>query len=238
MARLSARSMAAFLAALLAGSPLATLAYEIPLASDSVREAYFLGQRNDEKTAHFFDPYTKHFPPPPAGPHISQIELLTPYAQVVDRSQHKTVGYSAQDAEEDYHALGDTLVVYVRIEFTATYTYLQALASANRAAEKQGLNLQDEDFWRDFEFGLSPAAPAGGSSGTVGNQPESSAIEPRETQATPIYAPGGGPLGTLAGTVVRLVYDAKEVPSEPVPFEVIAPGGRHFTATFDLSKLR
>lgn len=39
---------------------------------------------------------------PPQGPYISEIRLLTPYAQAVDISRHKTLGYSAQQAEAEY----------------------------------------------------------------------------------------------------------------------------------------
>ena len=97
------------------------VAYEVPLDPHSVRDAYFLGQRNDEKTARFLDAYVKHLPPPEKGPDISEIQLLTPYAQVVELSRQKTVGYSAQQAEQDYRERGDRIRVRVRIEFTATY---------------------------------------------------------------------------------------------------------------------
>ena len=60
----------------------ALFAYEVPLSSHSVREAYFLGQRNDQKTAEFFAPYKKPQPLPQSGPHVAEIALLTPYAQV------------------------------------------------------------------------------------------------------------------------------------------------------------
>jgi len=54
------------LAFVLALPPL--LAYDTDLSDTAVREAYFLGQRNDEKTRAFFEPYTRHLPLPNPAP--------------------------------------------------------------------------------------------------------------------------------------------------------------------------
>ncbi len=64
----------------------AAFAYDTELSDIAVREAYFLGQRNDEKTRTFFAPYTQHLPLPKKGPYVSEIRLLTPLAQVVQAS--------------------------------------------------------------------------------------------------------------------------------------------------------
>lgn len=63
---------------------------------------FWLGQRNNEDTDAFLEEYTRHFGMPPQGPYISEIRLLTPYAQAGDISRHKTVGYSTQQAEAEY----------------------------------------------------------------------------------------------------------------------------------------
>jgi hypothetical protein len=154
MIRLPSRSIATLLVVTLLVSPV-TFAYEIPLESHSIRDAYFFGQRGDEKLARFLDTYTKHLPLPQKGAYISEIKLFTPYAQVVDISRQKTTGYSAQQAEQEYKIRGDSFRVYVRIEFTATYGFLQAVESVNRVAREQKLDLQPYDFWRDFQFILS-----------------------------------------------------------------------------------
>jgi hypothetical protein len=226
-------AIASLLVMFLVASP-ATSAYEIPLGDDSVRDAYFLGQRHDGTTTHFFDAYTKHFSAPLSGPYISQIKLFTPYAQVVERSQQKSVDYSAQDAAQDYQTRGDTIVVYVHIEFTPSYAYSQAIASANDAGQKQGVKYQAEDFWRDFDFRLLQAARQSDSSDPP---TKPSPIEAREIQATPIYVPGV-PLYTLIGTDVRLIYDATKIASDPASFEVVTSAGQRAVAAFDLSQLR
>jgi hypothetical protein len=207
-------------------------AYEAPLASDAVRDAYFLGQRNDDSTSDFFGPYRKQFPMPQTGPYISQVELLTPYAQVVKLSQQKTTGYSAQDALSDYQNRGDSIVIYVRIEFTRTYDYPQAADSAKHAVQRQGQSLTTESFWRDFGFRLLAPVSNGNNTEMV-----PTAIRIRVADAIPTYA-RGQPLNTLAGSLVRLVYDAKDVASVPVSFEVIPPGGTKVVCNFDLSALR
>jgi hypothetical protein len=217
--------MTCFLSALVLCASCAALAYEIPLQPNSIRDAYFLGQDNDRAKS-FFASYTKSLPVPKTGPSVSEVRLYTPYAQVVEASQKNTLDYSAQDATQAYSTRGDKIVVYVRIDFTPSYGFLNALASAGEAAGKQNGDVPAEDFWRSFQFRLSQGA----SQANVFTQTEAS--------ATPFYVPGSGPLGTLAGTVVRLVYDATSVASVPAQFEVIPPVGPTATANFDLSTLR
>src|SRR5215472_5211332 len=101
------RSAAVIAAAVVGWQPV--LAYEAPLEPNAVREAYFLGQRNDDARAKFFAAYVKHFALPQKGPYVSEIELLTPYAQVVDVSRQHTAGYSAQQAAEDYKKRGNMI---------------------------------------------------------------------------------------------------------------------------------
>src|SRR5205823_8474915 len=109
-------------------------AVEFPLSDTSIREAYFLGQRNDQKTSDFLKLYAKFLPLPQKGPYVSEIHLLTPYAQIVADSSRHSVGYSAQQAAADYHGRGDTILLQVRIEFTVTYTYDDAVRTANDTA--------------------------------------------------------------------------------------------------------
>jgi hypothetical protein len=116
-------------------TPQVGLAYSHPLTDESVRDAYFLGQDSD-RAATFLEQYQKALPVPQTGPHVSQIQLSTPYAQVVEDSQARSVGYSAQDATAAYRKRGDFIVVRVRVLFTPTYT--------DRA----------EAFWRGVSVGL------------------------------------------------------------------------------------
>jgi hypothetical protein len=109
-------------------------AYDHPLTDEAVRDAYFLGQDLD-RSNEFFAQYTQTLPVPDSGPQVAEIELLTPYAQVVDVSRSHPMGYSAQQAAADYKKRGDSIQVRVKVLFTPTY------AGA-------------DDFWRGVSVGL------------------------------------------------------------------------------------
>jgi hypothetical protein len=212
----SKRPLASFLSALLTIAPL-SLAYETPLQSDSVREAYFLGKHSDQKTTSFLGNYMKHLPMPEHGPYISEVTLYTPYAQVVLNSWRSSLGYSAQQAEQDYRSHADMIRVRVRIEFTPTYTAVQGVKPNKDSTTQQAYVFRPEDFSRAFLFELHQ---------------ERGPIKPRDSKGAPIYDDG------FTGAEVWLEYDANEVKSEDTSIEVITPDGQHVVAKFDLSKLR
>ena len=90
-------------------------AFNAPLSDEAVREAYFLGQRRDDRTAQFLETYRRYFPVPKSGPHIFVVELFTPYAQAVESSSKQGAGYSAQQAIQDYRLRADSLRVSVHV---------------------------------------------------------------------------------------------------------------------------
>src|SRR5438552_13694066 len=103
-------------------------AFGTHLSDQAVREAYFLGQRNDERTAQFLESYLRRLPMPQSGLYVSEIELFTPYAEAVDLSRQRTFGYRAQQAAQEYCDRGDVFRLRVRVSFTDTYslrTYAQ-----------------------------------------------------------------------------------------------------------------
>lgn len=57
-------------------------AFQYPLSPEAIREAYFLGSRNDEQSARVFEGYVHTFPKPENGPHIAWIGIETPYVFV------------------------------------------------------------------------------------------------------------------------------------------------------------
>jgi hypothetical protein len=200
-------------------------AFEMPLTDRAVREAYFLGQRNDQKTVEFLNLYARLLPLPDKGPYVSEIHLLTPCAQVVSVSSRHSTGYSAQQAAADYHGRGDTLLLQIRIEFTVTYTYADAVRTASDTAGELNRHLDPEDFWRAFRFKLSQ---------------NDQSFEPFDTYADPIYASSSpsDATSTLRGAIVYLEYDASQFESVPTQAEVIPPATAPVLAKFDLSKLR
>jgi hypothetical protein len=100
---------------------LPALPYGKHLTDETVRDAYFLGQDAD-RCADFLKQYVQSLPVPQTGPQVSQIELQTPYAQIVAVSHQHITAYSAQQAALDYKSRGDTFLVRVQIMFTPTYT--------------------------------------------------------------------------------------------------------------------
>lgn len=215
------RISAVLLSLVLFGSPL--IAFEAPLSEQTVREAYFLGQRRDERMAEALAPYTKHLPLPQTGPYVSEISLFTPYAQVVDVSRSKSQGYSAQQAAQDYRERGDTLLIRVVIQFTATYGLIEAQRNSQDTGSELNTTLREDDFWKSFRVGLSQ---------------NDQWLDPIQMYGEPTYiskAEGGG---VLNGATIWLELDANSAASESATVEVFTPDGQHVTAAFDLEKLR
>lgn len=195
-----------------------SFAFELPLSDRTIREAYFIGQHHDDSTRLALEPYIHHFAPPKTGPDISEIRLLTPYAQVIDVSNSQSSGYSAQQAAADYHSRSDTILVRVRIEFSATYGFLEADNDAKSASAEKGIKIRQEDFWKAFRVGLSQ---------------RDDWIDPLSMDGEATYSDIG-----MNGALIWLVCDAHDLASEPAAVEVFTPDGQHVVATFDLSTLR
>ena len=198
-------------------------AFESPLADKTIREAYFLGQHHDTSTQSALKPYIHILAAPQTGPHICEIRLLTPYAQVIENSNAQSAGYSAQQAAADYHSHQDTVVVRFQIQFTLTYGHIKSPNQNNAEAAKKGLALRPEDFWKDFKVGLSQ---------------NDQWIEPLSRDGEPIYirtADGGS---VLDGAYIWLTFDAHDVSSESADAEIFTPDDQHVVTTFDLASLR
>src|ERR1700747_674435 len=97
------------------------LAYQTPLSDESVREAYFLGQRRDEAMAAFLNKYSKYLEAPKTGPHIASITFFTPFALLVQQASQHTPGYSAQQAALDHRDQPEFVRIIVQIQLTDSY---------------------------------------------------------------------------------------------------------------------
>jgi len=211
-----------FLATTFALDP--AIAYDTELSDTAVREAYFLGQRNDDKTRAFFAPYTKHLSKPRKGPYISEIRLLTPVAQVVQVSSQTTSGYSAQQAHLDYQQRGDSLLLVIHIEFTPTYGPIEAAHAAEDASKVKGIRLRPDDFWQDFRYGIKQKAAW---------------IEPRMIRGEAEYgASDAFGNGGLVGAWVYVEYDTRNATSDGVDVSVVTPTEDEVQTYFDLASLR
>ena len=197
-------------------------AYETPLTDKTVREAYFLGQHHDASTQSALKPYIHILPAPPKGPHISEIRLFTPYAQVIEASNAQSAGYSAQQAAADYHSHADTIVVRFHIEFTPSYGYIESDRDRADLAAEKGISLRSADFWQAFNTGLSQ---------------NDQWIEALSRDGEPIYSHSEDS-GQMIGAYIWVTYDAHDVSSDEAVAEIFTPDGQHVTSTFDLSRLR
>jgi len=233
-------------------------AFDTPLSPEAVREAYFLGQHNDQATLSFFSRYVKTLPAPDKGAYIAEVEVYTPYAQVIEASRRRTGSYSAQQAELDYRHGHDKLYVRVRINFTDSYGALELYRSGKGDKPLSGRDEPLPDFYRDFRVGLSQRS--GPSREDQWIEPLRIILQPSFLQnashypflpgdlgmnsflggsASPDYGYAGGngyvyPTGWLAW----LVYDAKDVASDDATVEVSTTDGQHVSVPFDLSRLR
>src|SRR5580693_2904405 len=134
--------------------PAPSSAFDTPLSPEAVRDAYFLGQHNNQSTLSFFSQSVKSLPAPDKGPYIAEVEFYTPSTQVVEASRRRTGSYSAQQAELDYRHHHDKLYVRVRITFTETFG-IELYRSAKGDRQQSGSDQPLPDFYRDFRVGLS-----------------------------------------------------------------------------------
>jgi hypothetical protein len=101
------------------------VAFNYPLQEEQVREAYFLGRTTDgEKLKDFYKQYVHYFSFPARSPYYSYVESVefrTPYERVVLRSREKLNQYSAIEADEDYRAQPNLVLVRVVVSYKNAY---------------------------------------------------------------------------------------------------------------------
>jgi hypothetical protein len=208
--------------------PVSGVAYDTQLDAAAIHEAYVLGQRNDKSTGDFLAPYLAQITEPQNDVHIAEIELLTPYAQVVDLSRRKTAeGYSEAQAVADYKRHGNIVTVNVVMMLPSAYpktAETNAVPTPPPATGTQKSALKPENFWQNFKFTLKQGGKIIPSRG-ISNEP----IYSTATNSAP---------ATLDGENVWLQYDAKDVGSVETIVEVVTPEGKTIKANFDLKKLR
>jgi hypothetical protein len=199
---------------------LPALAYQYPLSSTDIRDAYFIGARNDELTAAFFSDYTKHLPAPESGPYVSDVSLDTPYTQVARRSMG-AVNYNSVEAVEEFDGKPMAFRVMVRFYFTDTYNP----APLPHADGISITPLAYPDFWNDFKVRLIQDQEVGAKS----------------LRGAPIYPTWNGEDGPaplpIGGTLV-IDYDPAKIDTADATVEVLTPDGQDIQVPFDLSRLR
>jgi hypothetical protein len=187
-------------------------AFQSPLSDESVREAYFLGQRHDGSLEGLVEKSTRRFPAPKTGPYISSVMFVTPFVNAALLSNNYMGNYSAQQAELDHRQAGKEIVkVTVQIQLTETYGQFIAPAKANsRSASTSALIPRPDDFWRDFQV----------------------------YHGRPNYSCGEYGPCILIGATLTYEFPAEAFSADSASITVEPPEGESVTADFDLSRLR
>lgn len=200
-------------------------AFESPLSDESVREAYFLGQRHDDSLERLLEKYTHPLPPPETGPYISSIMFLTPFMRAARLSSSRTGNYSAQQAALDHQKEGAEIVqVVVEIQLTATYGPIAATVPANsRSTSSAGLVPRQGDFWKDFQV-------------KVYNGEQAVSIPASRGHANYSCSEEGG--CSLIGATLEFDFPAAAFSSDSASVSVDPPEGERVTTEFGLTSLR
>src|ERR1700730_17542067 len=199
-------------------------AYEWPLDARALHEAWELGQRNDQETGNFLAHYLKKISGGEDDPYTAEIEILTPYAQVVDQSRQKITSYSEEQAAVDYHKRGNTILINLVIMLPAAYpTTGKDSHTTNTPAENNRV-VRPENFWQNFRFNVKQNGKI-----ILSRSIRKKSIDSSATKGTP---------AALDGANVWLEFDAKDVASDETIVEVVTPEAKTVRASFDLKKLR
>jgi hypothetical protein len=199
-------------------------AFQSPLSDESVREAYFLGQRHDGSFERLLEKSTRQFPAPKNGPYIPSVMFVTPFLSAAKLSNSYIGNYSAQQAELDYREAGkDNIKITIEIQLTESYGQFTAPAKTNsRFGSAPVLIPRPDDFWRDFQVQISN-----------GDQDLSNSVY----HGRPNYTCGEHGPCILIGATLTFEFPA-EAFSDSASITVEPPEGASVTADFDLSRLR
>ena len=214
------RVLPALLLSALLTSP-ALFAFNSPLSDEAIREAYFLGQRRDEKMTAFLEKYKQHLREPDRGPFVSSVEFLTPFALAVLQSKDRSTGYSAQQAAEQHRGVEESVVVNIEVLFTESYGALIQQPVSDRSGAPTGFAFRSSDFWRDIDVQVIV---------------KDKVIKPARFTGEPLYFCARG--CALMGATMRLEIPARFVDSDLASVHVVPPEGPEVWVDFDLTGLR
>lgn len=199
----------------IAGIRRPALALSFPLSSTAIRDAYFMGNRNDEQTANFLAQYAHQLKPPKTGAYVNEIGIETPFTQVVRHAQ-AAANYNAPDAVEEFQHKDLSLFVSVDVAFTPSYSPVPP----NLSAYYQWV----PDFWNDFKVRLTQ---------------DKKEIPARHVRGGPLFSYGElGEIPVVTGARIEVEYRADTIEAGPVKITVLTPDGQDVETTFDLARLR
>ena len=214
------RALLALLLSILLNSP-GALAFSSPLSDEAIREAYFLGQRRDEKMTAFLEKYKQYLREPDRGPYVSTVEFLTPFALEVLRSKDRSTGYSAQQAELEHRGQEESVAVNIEVLFTDSYGALIQKPTSERSGAPIGFMFRSSDFWKDIDVQV-----------TVKDK----IVKPARFTGEPLYFCAEG--CKLVGATLHLDFPARVFDSDSATVQVVPPEGPEVWVDFDLTGLR
>jgi hypothetical protein len=186
-------------------------AYDYPLSSEGIREAYFLGSGDRNKRIEYFEKYTKRYPVAKSGQYVASIFFETPYVLIAERASQSFSNYFAPDAVKDY--LGKPAVCRVRAEI---YFGIPTSPVA-RFRSDYAVRLKQHDKEIPIRAKWIEAMV-------------SSDLAPASFDSAPVEA----------GMYLNAEYDADNIdPEAPATIEIVAPDGNNdIVETLDLVSLR
>jgi hypothetical protein len=212
------RTTIALTVSLAAIAPLFALSY--PLSSTDIRDAYFIGRRNDDVTISFLNTYARHFEPPAKGAYITEIGIETPFVQIVEKSMG-TADYSAPAAVLEFQGR--------RMRFLAHVILFEPITAAGKKPGSSDHSTSvGSNFWRDYKVKL-----------IQGRERE---VQPISIDGSSIYTSNAGVMGTYtynsSGARIDLEFASDKIEADDTKITVDGPNGEHFEADFDLAALR
>lgn len=194
---------------------LRAFALSYPLSSTSIRDAYFIGQRNDEQTGDFLGQYVHSLPMPDTGPCVQDIGIETPFSEIVQHTQTE-LNFYAPDAVQEFQHKRLTFRVFVDIALTDTY---QPIGPTEAPTDWQWV----PDFWNDFKVKLVQ---------------DGKDIPAEQVRGGPVYGLGYKDIPMVTGAHIEVLYNPAKIDSASTRIVVLAPTGQAFETTFNLAELR
>jgi hypothetical protein len=195
--------------------------FTVPLPEESVRDAYFLGQRRAGPAEDYLARYQKNLPAPVSGPWISSVRFLTPFAQLVSYSS-KQMNYNAQQALIDHRGKPETVSIEIVIRLTNPYPAIVEQPTESRLGSPSGSTIRASDFWKAFRAQVS-----------VGDK----IVEPADFTGEPNLICGEYDC-TLIGATLYMTFPAESLNADFVTVRVLPPEGSGVSAEFATAQLR
>lgn len=195
-------------------SVLPALAYQYPLSSSAIRDAYFTGTGTKGTDASFYDEYSRTIPNPAKEPPVSTVTIDTPYLQVAEHSRERP-NYHVQDAVDEYFGKPAKFLAFVDVYFQRS----------------QRQDPGDNDELRSASGSLQGV--------TIELKQERKTIDTKTVDSWELYPFRDAQTSAeWLGEHVELACDAASIDSSELKIEVRTPDDKHYEVKFDLAQIK